>query len=148
MALNTPPESTHAETHESTDEQAVEQMSVEASQHGAAVVVAVSGELDLATGPALQQALLGALLHRPQRVVVDLEKLTYLDSIGLGLLVSFQRRTAADGVATVLICSDPHCRKIFAVTGLDSFFTFSPDLATALAGDPPAPPNADAVATG
>jgi anti-sigma B factor antagonist len=58
-------------------------------------VVLPAGELDLATAPRLAAALAGT--HAP-RVVLDLRKLTFVDSSGIGVLIKFQRYFAVEGI--------------------------------------------------
>ena len=64
-------------------------------QSGSSVVVCVHGELDLATAPALRQALLDAATGTPVDVVVDLAGVPFVDATSLGALL-----TAAEAVRT------------------------------------------------
>ncbi len=52
------------------------------------LVLSISGELDLATAPLLQEHLLEATRSDVSKVVVDLERAIYIDSVGLGVLAS------------------------------------------------------------
>src|SRR5580698_8907957 len=55
------------------------------------VVVALSGELDLATAPMLRASLDSPLLHGTADVEIDMAELTYLDSAGMSVLVQHWR---------------------------------------------------------
>ncbi len=82
----------------------------------------LAGDFDLAVAEDLRTALraLGAAgSSTPQ---VDLSAVTFLDSSGLGVLLDFQRETAAgNGVVVVLAPSAP-CRRLLEITGVDSLF--------------------------
>src|SRR3954470_24293140 len=54
-------------------------------------VVAPVGELDLATAHSLGAALAAAADRGAQRVMLDLRRLTFVDSSGIGVIVKFQR---------------------------------------------------------
>jgi anti-sigma B factor antagonist len=53
----------------------------------ASVLVCVQGELDLATAPALERALLDAAADAPVDLVVDLSGVRFVDATGLGALL-------------------------------------------------------------
>lgn len=60
---------------------------IEIVRRGDAVFVLVSGEVDLATGPELDAALAKAEASDVGTIVVDLERVTFMDARGLGVLV-------------------------------------------------------------
>ena len=62
-----------------------------------AYVIRVQGELDLASCPKLDCALMDAEQSRASRIVVDLEELTFIDSSGLRALLTASRRSASNG---------------------------------------------------
>ena len=59
-----------------------------------AVVVVASGEIDLATSPELRSALTD---HEAPKLILDLRKVTFIDSSGLGVIVGQQKRSQEDG---------------------------------------------------
>ena len=61
-------------------------------------VVAVRGEVDLATAPSLRDELRALLDDAPPAVVLDLDAVPFLDSTGLGVLVAGYKRAAALGI--------------------------------------------------
>jgi anti-sigma B factor antagonist len=71
--------------------------SISTSERDGRTVVAISGELDLATAPELEEVLLERL-DAGQRVVLDLRDLQFMDSSGLRVLVAAHTR-ASDGKA-------------------------------------------------
>jgi anti-sigma B factor antagonist len=104
----------------------------------ATAVVRVSGELDIATVPALADVLRG--LEQPcDRVVVDLSGLTFIDSTGLTLAVTEHHRAANDGFELVLAGATENVLKVLRLTGLDVTMPMAPDLASALGDGHPSP---------
>ena len=89
-------------------------------REGAAVVVVVSGELDLVTSPRLRRVLLDLVRAQGSRsIVLDVASLTFIDSSALGVLVTVHRDLAAvDGLLTVRSPSNA-VRRVFEITGLD-----------------------------
>lgn len=59
---------------------------------GRTVVLAVDGDVDLHTAPAVRQVIESALSHRPKRLVVDLSLVRFLNSAGLEVLLAAHRR--------------------------------------------------------
>jgi anti-anti-sigma factor len=95
------------------------------------VVVTPSGELDLATEPVLRSVIEG--LSAYDALVLDLSELDFVDSTGLGLTIREHLRSSLEGFRLVLVQGPEDVRRVFAVTGLDGFLPFAPDLPTALA---------------
>jgi anti-sigma B factor antagonist len=84
-------------------------------------VVSVEGELDLASAPQLKWTLLELLEQDYAHYVIDLSQLTYMDSMGLGVLVGFRKRV--DGSAHLALAGVPAPqRKLLEMTGLDECF--------------------------
>ncbi len=84
-------------------------------------VVAVAGDLDLASAPELKHALVELHGKGYGRYVLDLSQLTHMDSMGLGVLVGFHRRLD-DDMRIALACVPPKQRKLLELTGLDTRF--------------------------
>jgi anti-sigma B factor antagonist len=104
----------------------VEQLfGVTESASGADTVVSVSGEVDVATAPALRDCL-GQVIERDSGVVVvDLLQVTFIDSTGLGVLIGAHKRCADNG-------RDLRILKVFDITGLTELFAIHPTLDLAL----------------
>ncbi len=84
-------------------------------------VLSVEGDLDLASAPSLKWALADLQSSGRRHVVVDLSKVSFIDSTALGVLVGAQR--AMDkGVRLAVACSEENVLRIFELTGLDGMF--------------------------
>jgi anti-sigma B factor antagonist len=95
-------------------------------------VVAIEGELDLASAPRLKWMLLDALADGHNRLVLDLTLATFMDSTALGVLVGVNRSLSADG-ALVIVCANISVLKIFELSGMDGAFAILSTLGEALA---------------
>ena len=85
------------------------------------LVLSVSGELDLASAPLLQEHLLDAAQAKMGEVVVDLEHVTYIDSVGLGILASAHKRLATSGGELIIRSSTPRSLRLFELVGLSDY---------------------------
>jgi anti-sigma B factor antagonist len=89
---------------------------------GPSCIIALSGEVDVYTSPRLKQEIIDAVDSGCLHIVVDLEKLNFIDSSGLGVLVSGLRRVKERGGSLRLVCTKDSILKIFRITGLDKVF--------------------------
>jgi anti-sigma B factor antagonist len=87
------------------------------SEHGA-VIAAVTGEIDISTVAQLRERLF-ELADNGGTLIVDLNRVTFIDSAGLGALVGTARRAAAHGGSLHAICAQPQPRKLLWMTGVD-----------------------------
>jgi anti-sigma B factor antagonist len=85
-------------------------------------VVEVSGEIDVYTAPKLREAIIKAVDRGHTRLIVDIERVAFLDSTGLGVLVGALKRVRADGGSLDIVCTSDRLLRIFDITGLDRVF--------------------------
>ncbi|MET7418755.1 STAS domain-containing protein [Dactylosporangium sp. NPDC005555] len=104
---------------------------VEAAVVEEALVVSLSGDLDIEVGPALRAALSPAG-YRPGHLVLDLSRVATLDSSVLGLLVAARHRAAQAGGHTCLVGLAPFMRRMMHTLCLLHLFVVLPDRATAI----------------
>src|SRR3954451_564604 len=97
-----------------------------------AVVVALDGELDLATIDRVQAPVQEAIANR-QPVIFDLSQCTFIDSsVARGLLQVHSALTAADlDVPMALVVGDSPVKKALSVSGIDERVPFLPTLESA-----------------
>lgn len=92
-----------------------------------AIVVDVRGTLDAATVDALREALLTTLQReRPTSMIVDLTYVTFMDSMGIGALVSGYNAAHEIGSRFVLRNPSEFVHRQLRVTGLAEMFGLSP----------------------
>jgi anti-sigma B factor antagonist len=102
-------------------------------------VLAVSGEVDVATVPRLREQLHGLVAQGSTQIVVDLDGVDFLDSTGLGVLVGALKRVRSNDGELSLVCNQPRIRKVFEVTGLTKVFALYDSVDDAVSGGTPAP---------
>ena len=102
-----------------------------------AVVVAVSGEVDLATVPELEEQLFAALGTRTMPVVADLTEVSFLDSIGLSMLVRCHQLGLRNGTALRVVAATRAVVRPLEVTMLDGLLDLYPTVTAALATTAP-----------
>jgi anti-sigma B factor antagonist len=95
------------------------------------VMIAVQGELDLATAPRLKWPLVDAIDSGARVLVVDLGGVTFMDSTALGVLIGI-RRSLKLGSRLAIVCTDAAVLKIFEISGLDAVFQIFPTFDEAL----------------
>jgi anti-anti-sigma factor len=83
------------------------------------IVVDVRGEVDFPRVGALQDSILAKVTAaRPPRVVIDLSLVTFMDSAGLGALVTIQQAAADYGVPVSVTNPSPFVARLMDVAGL------------------------------
>ncbi len=96
-------------------------------------LVEVSGEVDLYTAPRFKEDLVALIETGVEHVIVDLSRVTFIDSTALGVIISGVKRLAErEGRLAIVAGSRPVVR-ILAVTGLDKILTVFDTRAAALA---------------
>lgn len=85
-------------------------------------VVTVTGEIDVSCAPALREKFIGLVEQGKYFLIVDLERVQFLDSTGLGVLIGGLRRVRARDGFLDLVCTEERMLKIFRITGLIKIF--------------------------
>lgn len=86
-------------------------------------VVDVAGEIDVYTSPKLREKLVSLVNGGTLRLVVNLEKVDFIDSTGLGVLVGVLKRLRARDGSLDLVCRQDGLLRVFTITGLENVFT-------------------------
>ncbi|MBK5093032.1 MAG: STAS domain-containing protein [Actinobacteria bacterium] len=107
-------------------------MEIQAEEKEGYVLVTPVGELDVYTVPLFRKVVLKLEGDRRHDLIMDLTKLTFIDSSGLGSLIeTFQKVQSADGEIAFVI-DNPHMLKILKLVDLDKVFHIFPNLGRAL----------------
>jgi anti-sigma B factor antagonist len=101
---------------------------VDVAADGGDVVVTVRGELDVLTAPFLWERMEPALPGVTGKLVFDLAGLTFIDSMGLGVIVRTQSRLRGESPERQIVVrhANAHARKVFEITGLDRVLDIQP----------------------
>jgi anti-anti-sigma factor len=97
----------------------VEILDVSSEDRNGLVHVALAGELDLSTVAKVQEELRRVEANAPATLVVDLSKLTFLDSTGLRCIVTADERARAEGRRIVIVRGPDAVQRVFTITKLD-----------------------------
>lgn len=96
-------------------------MTINSSLEGTKLTLAVEGRLDTVTAPELENAVMDKI-NDVDELVFDFEKLQYISSAGLRVLLSSQKIMNAKGKMTVKNVSD-EINEIFSITGFSDILT-------------------------
>ena len=107
------------------------ELEISTTSAGPGCTITLDGEIDVYTSPRLRQQLTEVIDGGCVNLVVDLQDLGFIDSSGLGVLVSALRRVKESGGTLRLVCSKESILKIFRITGLDKVFPLFPSVAEA-----------------
>jgi anti-sigma B factor antagonist len=100
-------------------------------QNGA-VVVHLVGELDLYNAPEVRTALLDLCAEQPERLVVDLEQVDFVDSTALGVLI--EARTRLENRRSFLLAAPGReTHRALTISGLDQHLSVHESVESALA---------------
>jgi anti-sigma B factor antagonist len=75
------------------------------------------------TAPGLRELLIDLVSTGSDQLVVNLDKVGFLDSVGLGVLVGGLRRVRAHDGSLDLVCTQQRILKILKITGLTEVFS-------------------------
>lgn len=89
------------------------------SERDGVVVLALHGGLDAATSAGLKREVVALADAGARKVVVDLAKLTLIDSTGVGVLISLFKRTRAQGGTVQFAALAGQPKEIFRLLRLD-----------------------------
>lgn len=113
------------------------QLEIDVTAHDRFAVLSPRGDIDVATAERLKEAVTEVLLAGDLHVVVDLGRVEFIDSTGLGALIGGRRRALAMSGSFAVVCAEKHLLKVFRITGLDKVLDISGTLAEATAVAPP-----------
>ncbi|NKY59172.1 STAS domain-containing protein [Nocardia flavorosea] len=107
-------------------------MTTSVADHDDVTVLTVTGEVDLATAPALETAIDAALDAGTDHLVIDLAAVSFLASAGMAVLVAAHQR-AGDKTTIALVAEGPATSRQLKMTALDQVFDLHSTLDDALA---------------
>lgn len=96
-------------------------------------VLPLEGEIDLHVSPGIAASLSAMAGDKPQQLVVDLSRVSYIDSSGLAVLIEAMQNVAQYGGKFALAGLQDGVRPIFEIARLDQVFRIFDDVDSALA---------------
>lgn len=96
-------------------------------------VLPLEGQIDLHVSAKVARAIAELVREKPARLVIDLSRVSYLDSSGLAVLINGMRDVEDYGGIFILAGVRDEVRPIFETARLDNFFILCPSVDEALA---------------
>ncbi len=104
----------------------------ESIEEGVAIL-AMEGEIDLHYAPVLRALLQGKVTERCSALILDLARITFIDSAGLAAIIEYFRDTAGHGGVLCLAGLNENLRTIFEIVRLDKVIPIFPSRVEAIA---------------
>ena len=96
-------------------------------------ILPLEGEIDLHVSPEVAASLRTIIAKKPKHLVVDLSRVTYMDSSGLAVLIEGMQKVQEYGGKFALAGAQESVQHIFEIARLDQVFQIFPDVDSALA---------------
>ena len=84
--------------------------------------ISVEGELDVSTADKLKEYLHNLADEKILNMKINLERLDYIDSTGLGVMIGVLKKLKTDNKEIYILNPKSNVKKIFTITGLDKIF--------------------------
>lgn len=97
-------------------------MEINRREAGEIVIFDITGEIDLYNAPEIKEKIKDEMNKNKVNIIINLDKVTYIDSSGIGVLISSLSNLKKVGGALKLINVYASVRKVFELTKLTSFF--------------------------
>lgn len=107
-------------------------MDVTTREEDGVKVMLVSGELDASNSSTLVEAFEPLLKDGHRKLIIDLEKVTFIDSAGLSALVKLYKKTRSQSARLWLAGPRDPVRRVFQLTRLDRAFDIAETVPQAL----------------
>jgi len=95
-------------------------------------VISISGEIHVSTAPEFSERLNHAIALGKTNVVLDLSRVSFIDSTGLSVLLNGLRRVRRAKGRMIVVCDNPTVLRLFEITRLDDTFEIVADRTEAL----------------
>lgn len=86
------------------------------------IIIKPVGEVDIYTSPDLKETLTEIINQSNVNMVIDGEKLEYIDSTGLGVLIGALKKIKEKERNITITNIKPNIKKLFDITGLNKVF--------------------------
>ena len=101
------------------------ELTITSEREGDVHVIALAGELDLATADQLAQELLRVEATDAESIIVDLARLRFIDSTGMRVIIAADERSRQDSQRLALLRGPDAVQRVFELTGVIDFMPFA-----------------------
>ena len=109
-------------------------MKIDVTEDGNVRLVAIEGDLDTGTSPEAQERLVRIMDEGSAKMLLDMEKMNYISSAGLRVLLVLAKQSAANGGELRICGLNEMAREVFDISGFSSILNVFPSRADALDG--------------
>ena len=99
-------------------------LEIDTAQQEGTYVIRLSGELDMGSCEAVDEALREAEATAPDRILLDVDPLSFIDSSGLQVILRAKRRADSSGQRLRITRGTGHVADMFRLTALDMTLPF------------------------
>ena len=107
-------------------------MEIQKRMAGDIAILALEGRLDLTSSSSLKEASKEVMVNDSKKMVLNLDKVDFINSSGLGALVSILKEVRNSQGSMKLTNLAPYVKEIFDITQLSNIFEIFPDEKQAL----------------
>lgn len=87
----------------------------------------IEGEIDTYTAPILREELETVQIAEGRKIELDLSKVNYMDSTGLGIFVAFYKKVTKENASLKLVNLSNRLVRLFEITGLSELMSIEID---------------------
>ncbi|WP_456399583.1 STAS domain-containing protein [Mesoaciditoga sp.] len=88
------------------------------------LIVSLNGEFDIESSQTLKEEVRKNLTSENSNIVIDLTKVSYVDSSGLGTLIALQKDARFNGGSLSIVGASEQIKRVMKMTNLDKLFDF------------------------
>ncbi|MPZ61360.1 MAG: anti-sigma factor antagonist [Propionibacteriales bacterium] len=110
-------------------------LSLDTREQDERVIIEIGGEIDVYTAPQLRERIGDLVDENHFNLIIDMERVEFLDSTGLGVLVGGLKRVRGNDGSLRLVCTQERLLKILRITGLTRVFAIFESVEAALAAE-------------
>jgi anti-sigma B factor antagonist len=103
----------------------IEVFDIAVTEDDRAAVLSVTGELDLATAPRLQDEFISLITRGVLHLTLDMASLDFIDSSGMAVLLTTRKLLHAHDGSLTLRSPNPSAQRALEVTGLTKIFAIT-----------------------
>jgi anti-anti-sigma factor len=90
--------------------------------------VELSGELDISSASSVESRLMELEMREPERLILDLRRVSFIDSTGLSMIINADGRARKGGRRLTIVSGDGVPRRILRTVGLEDRLDVHSDL--------------------
>jgi anti-sigma B factor antagonist len=109
-----------------TDSEYSDGLVVDVGSEGSDLCVAAHGEVDISTSPKWEAAIAEGLAQRPERILIDMHGVSFIDSSGLAVLVRSDARADSQGCRLIVRAPSRQVDRVLVLAGLSRHLTIEP----------------------